>query len=71
MGSSVRIARAARTDATRDEVQGKRTMQTIARFIGDESGVTSVKYGLIAACISLAIVTVLQGVGTRLSASAE
>ena len=46
-------------------------MQTIARFGRDESGVTSVKYGLIAACISLAIVTVLQGVGTRLSAFAE
>jgi len=65
------MARAARTKATQDEVQGKRTMKTIARFIRDEAGVTSVKYGLIAACISLSIVTVLQGVGTRLGVSAE
>lgn len=46
-------------------------MRTIARFIRDESGITSVKYGLIAACISLAIVTVLQGVGTRLRLAAD
>ena len=46
-------------------------MKMIDRFIRDESGVTSVKYGLIAACISLAIVTVLQGVGARLGVSAE
>lgn len=40
-------------------------MATIARFLADETAVSSVKYGLIAACISLAIVTVMQGVGGK------
>jgi pilus assembly protein Flp/PilA len=40
-------------------------MTTVARFLVDEAGVTSVKYGLIAACISLAIVTVIQGVAPK------
>lgn len=40
-------------------------MALVARFLADESGVSAVKYGLIAACISLAIVTVLQGVGGK------
>jgi Flp pilus assembly pilin Flp len=41
-------------------------MRTLVRFIRDESGATSVKYGLIAVCISAAIATVLQGVGDKL-----
>lgn len=41
-------------------------MRLIARFLADEAGTSSVKYGLIAACISLAIVTVMQSVGPRL-----
>lgn len=41
-------------------------MAVFERFAADESGASSVKYGLIAACISLAIVTVLQGVGPKL-----
>ncbi len=40
-------------------------MMVLARFAADESGASSVKYGLIAACISLAIVTVIQGVGGK------
>lgn len=40
-------------------------MATIARFFADEAGTSSVKYGLIAACISLAIVTVLHGVAPK------
>jgi len=40
-------------------------MRTLARFLCDETGTSSVKYGLIAACISLAIVTVLHGVGPK------
>lgn len=41
-------------------------MCLIARFVQDESGTTSVKYGLIAACLSLAIVTVMHSVGPKL-----
>jgi len=46
-------------------------MRTVVEFVRDESAVTAVKYGLIAACISLAIVTVLQGVGNRLLLTVE
>ena len=39
----------------------------IARFVKDESGATAIEYGLIAAGISLAIITAVNGVGTKLS----
>ena len=37
----------------------------IARFVKDESGATAIEYGLIAAGISLAIITVVNGLGTN------
>jgi pilus assembly protein Flp/PilA len=40
-------------------------MSLIARFLADESGTSALKYGLIAACISLAIVTVLHSVAFK------
>jgi pilus assembly protein Flp/PilA len=36
------------------------------RFIRDESGATSIEYGLIAAGVALAVITVLNGLGTKL-----
>jgi pilus assembly protein Flp/PilA len=39
----------------------------IARFVKDESGATAIEYGLIAAGIALAIITVVNGLGTNLS----
>ena len=39
----------------------------IARFVKDESGATAIEYGLIAAGISLAIIAVVNGLGTKLS----
>ena len=39
----------------------------IARFAKDESGATAIEYGLIAAGISLAIIAVVNGLGTSLS----
>jgi Flp pilus assembly pilin Flp len=42
-----------------------RQMAMIARFFADEAGTSAVKYGLIAACISLAIVTVLHSVAFK------
>jgi pilus assembly protein Flp/PilA len=42
-------------------------MNTLARFVKDESGATAIEYGLIAACISVAIIAVVQGVGTKLT----
>jgi pilus assembly protein Flp/PilA len=38
----------------------------IRKFLIDESGATAIEYGLIAAGISLAIISVLQGMGTKL-----
>jgi pilus assembly protein Flp/PilA len=37
------------------------------RLINDESGVTAIEYGLIAALIAVAAVTVMGTVGTNLS----
>ena len=39
----------------------------IARFVKDESGATAIEYGLIAAGISLAIIAVVNRLGTSLS----
>jgi pilus assembly protein Flp/PilA len=39
----------------------------IARFMKDESGATAIEYGLIAAGISLAIIAVVNGLGTNLN----
>lgn len=39
----------------------------LARFIKDESGATAIEYGLIAAGISLAIIAIVQGIGTKLN----
>jgi pilus assembly protein Flp/PilA len=40
----------------------------ITRFVKDESGATAIEYGLIAAGISLAIIAVVNGLGTNLNA---
>jgi pilus assembly protein Flp/PilA len=39
----------------------------IARFVKDESGATAIEYGLIAAGISLAIIAVVNGIGSTLN----
>ena len=36
-------------------------------FIADESGATAIEYGLIAAGIALAIIVVVNGLGTKLN----
>ena len=41
----------------------------VKRFVKDESGATAIEYGLIAAGISVAIVAVVQGLGTQLKAT--
>jgi len=38
----------------------------VSRFVSDESGATAIEYGLIAAGISVAIIAVVQGLGTKL-----
>ncbi len=39
----------------------------IARFVKDEFGATAIEYGLIAAGISLAIIAVVNGLGSTLN----
>ena len=39
----------------------------VSRFVKDESGATAIEYGLIAAGIAIAIITAVQGVGSKLS----
>jgi pilus assembly protein Flp/PilA len=41
--------------------------KVFARFVKDESGATAIEYGLIAAGISLAIIAVVNGLGTNLN----
>jgi len=44
-------------------------IELIKRFVQDESGATAVEYGLVAAGISVAIIAVVQGLGSRLSST--
>jgi len=39
----------------------------IKRFLSDEAGATAIEYGLIAAGIALAIIAVVNGLGTTLN----
>ena len=41
----------------------------VVRFAKNESGATAIEYGLIAAGISIAIIAVVQGLGTKLTAT--
>ncbi|MCK1384577.1 Flp family type IVb pilin [Bradyrhizobium sp. 21] len=40
---------------------------TLKNFLADETGATAIEYGLIAAGIALAIITVVNGMGSRLN----
>lgn len=40
---------------------------TFARFLRDQSGATAIEYGLIAAGIAVAIIAVVQGLGSKLN----
>jgi pilus assembly protein Flp/PilA len=45
-------------------------MKTLfSRFVKDESGATAIEYGLIAAGISVAIIAVVQGLGSKLNST--
>jgi pilus assembly protein Flp/PilA len=41
----------------------------VSRFVKDESGATAIEYGLIAAGIAVAIIAVVNGLGTQLNAT--
>lgn len=42
---------------------------TLAKFIRNETGATAIEYGLIAAGIAVAIIVVVQGLGTQLNST--
>jgi pilus assembly protein Flp/PilA len=42
-------------------------MKNLVNFLNDESGATAIEYGLIAALISVAIITGATAVGTQLN----
>jgi len=39
------------------------------RFLKDEQGATAIEYGLIAACISVAIIATVEALGTNLNST--
>lgn len=41
--------------------------KSLAKFLADNSAATAIEYGLIAAGISLAIIAVVNGIGTTLN----
>jgi pilus assembly protein Flp/PilA len=47
--------------------QGVFMSKLFVRFLNDESGATAIEYGLIAAGIALAIIAVVNGLGTTLN----
>ena len=54
-----------RTANIRESLQ----MSILKSFLRDESGATAIEYGLIAAGISVAIIVVVQGLGTKLNST--
>ena len=44
-------------------------MKTLAKFVKDESGATAIEYGLIAAGISVAIITIVNNLGSKLQST--
>jgi pilus assembly protein Flp/PilA len=51
--------------------QEKQMFNLVQKFIKDESGATSIEYGLIAAGIGVALVTIVNGVGSEIKALFE
>jgi len=46
---------------------GANDMSKVLHFLRDDSGATAIEYGLIAAGIAVAIIAVVQGLGTQLN----
>ena len=43
--------------------------KSVLRFVNDDRGATAIEYGLIAAGISVAIIAVVNGLGTQLNST--
>jgi pilus assembly protein Flp/PilA len=60
----LRVLSASRSPETEEVIT---MIQVLKNFIADESGATAIEYGLIAAGISLAIIAVVNGIGSKLN----
>jgi pilus assembly protein Flp/PilA len=49
------------------KTEGSLMKNMVLKFLRDQSGATAIEYGLIAAGISIAIVAVVNGLGTNLN----
>jgi pilus assembly protein Flp/PilA len=56
-----------RSYSYRGSHQGELIMSTLFRFLREDSGATAIEYGLIAAGIAVAIIAVVQGLGSNLN----
>ena len=61
------LARSLQTLVRNDEREDAIMKKTLKNFWADESGATAIEYGLIAAGIALAIITVVNGLGSKLN----
>ena len=52
--------------ASKADILEVKLKKVFKQFMSDESGATAIEYGLIAAGISLAIITIVNGLGTNL-----
>jgi pilus assembly protein Flp/PilA len=51
----------------RDNPQEPPMRKLVLRFVNNDTGATAIEYGLIAAGISIAIIAVVNGLGTQLN----
>ena len=65
LGATMACVLQTRLAERREDAIVKRTLK---QFWADESGATAIEYGLIAAGIALAIITVVNGLGSKLNA---
>jgi len=65
----MRLSSSAETREDPGVLETRRSLltQLFLRFLADESGATAIEYGLIAAGISLAIIAVVNGIGSSLN----
>jgi pilus assembly protein Flp/PilA len=61
------LVRVVRQDCRHGNSKEAPLKKNLLRFLSDESGATAIEYGLIAAGIALAIIAVVNGLGTNLN----
>jgi pilus assembly protein Flp/PilA len=54
--------------AQSSDQNGEESMKTLSKFFADENAATAIEYGLIASGIAVAIIAVVNGLGTQLTA---